>query len=349
MFSTKAWAVVQNDSSLDSIEAIHDVVHIYSGYGGHMTYVPLSAFDPLFFMHHAMVDRLVAMWQVLNPSAWILPMQNQESSFNAPEGTVQYSGSPLTPFLISQDGTFWDCDLARSTEIFGYAYADTYSSTMTSAQLRQDLIRKIASWYGHTSSLSLMANHNRRSSLSRRIRERRNGARNWEASRPDVRLGAADPPPEAIIKNGRWTEWIANVRVNAGSVGQAFSIHFFFGEPPKGAALFFSAPNHVGSVDFVSASLKKTQSLVSSAIPLTRALRKVVAAGFLPGLDPIAVEPYLKSMLQFRVLPMDNRIIDPKTLDGLAIWVNSAIVKAPESSAELPGWEPEIVRISVWQ
>ncbi|CAG8730919.1 10571_t:CDS:2 [Gigaspora rosea] len=47
-----------------SMEATHDDVHlVLGGLGGHMSYVDLAAFDPMFFFHHTNVDRLLALWQ----------------------------------------------------------------------------------------------------------------------------------------------------------------------------------------------------------------------------------------------------------------------------------------------
>ena len=346
-FSNKAWAVVQNDSNLDSIEAIHDTVHIYGGSGGHMTYVPLSSFDALFFMHHAMVDRLVAMWQVLNPSSWISPMANEETSFNAPEGTLQYSGSPLTPFLISSDGTFWDPDMARSTEVFGYAYADTYSTTLNSYQLQQSLSQKVATWYGQTSTLSLQTDPRKTRDARDQVEDAQMSAKTSTTFKPNVRFDAPEPPASAVIRGDRWVEWIANMRVNAGSLGKAFHVVFFIGNPPDDRRQYTAAQNRIGSMDVVSPSWKKKQSIVTTTLPLTRALRKLVASGHLPNLDAGVVEPFLKSTLQFRVTGVDNQIVHTSELEELAIWVNSADVRAPKGTQKLPRWDAEVVRFQV--
>ena len=53
---------------------------------GHMAYVSASAFDPLFFLHHAQTDRLIAMWQILNPDSWITSEPAGEASFTNAQG-----------------------------------------------------------------------------------------------------------------------------------------------------------------------------------------------------------------------------------------------------------------------
>jgi tyrosinase len=49
------------------LEQIHDFVHVWAG--GTMAEIPFAAYDPLFFAHHAMVDRLWRLWQLRHPTA----------------------------------------------------------------------------------------------------------------------------------------------------------------------------------------------------------------------------------------------------------------------------------------
>ena len=45
---------MSSDSSIDdSLEAVHDTVHVTVGSGGHMSEIPYAAFDPIFWLHHA--------------------------------------------------------------------------------------------------------------------------------------------------------------------------------------------------------------------------------------------------------------------------------------------------------
>lgn len=46
----------------DRLDTIHGGVHMWVG--GHMTEIDFAAFDPIFWAHHAMVDRLWRMWQL---------------------------------------------------------------------------------------------------------------------------------------------------------------------------------------------------------------------------------------------------------------------------------------------
>jgi len=56
------------------LESIHGGVHGWVG--GAMTAVPVAAFDPIFYAHHSMIDRLWYLWQIsprgVNPPATLL-------------------------------------------------------------------------------------------------------------------------------------------------------------------------------------------------------------------------------------------------------------------------------------
>ena len=50
-----------------ALEGLHDRVHVWTG--GHMAMIPFAAFDPVFWAHHTMVDRLWRIWQLRHPGA----------------------------------------------------------------------------------------------------------------------------------------------------------------------------------------------------------------------------------------------------------------------------------------
>jgi tyrosinase len=330
-FGNKAWAVSQNLSSLDSIEAIHDIIHIYGGLNGHMTYVPLSSFDPLFFIHHVSMDRLIAMWQVLNPTAWIIPMPAGETSYTTLKGTLQTSSTPLTPFYIFEDGTFWDSDMARYTTTFGYAYADTDPTHLRGESHAASLNRKITNWYGGSSAGALAAD---------------------KAYRPGASKLAIKHHSHHTLHNdvadvGHYTEWMVNVLVNSGALDGSFSIHFYLGEAPSGCRKW-NTPNAAGSVDFFTMSgMSGHQSpKVSGSLPLTFALVQKLGEDAIIGRpDPTA--DYLRKALQFRVCKGDRTEADPSSVEGLYIEVSSADVELAASEAELPRWAAPVARFAL--
>jgi tyrosinase len=49
------------------LEDYHGEVHIWVG--GHMANLPFASFDPIFWAHHCMIDRLWRIWQLHHPGA----------------------------------------------------------------------------------------------------------------------------------------------------------------------------------------------------------------------------------------------------------------------------------------
>ncbi|KAK2600137.1 hypothetical protein QQS21_005152 [Conoideocrella luteorostrata] len=343
-FGNKAWAATQGMSRLDSVESIHDVVHIYGGSKGHLTYVPLSSFDPLFLFHHTMTDRLVDMWQILNPDAWITPMVAGETSYTSLKGTIQSSVSPLTPFFASEDGIFWNSDTARNTAAFGYGYADTMASPEAGPDIRKELIRKINIWYGSSSPLGLMATAS--SSGSGKQAEQGNDMFSFS---PNIRYEAKNPSASRIVQQNEYTEWVANVRVNVEALDGSFFVHFFLGDPPTDETSWNSAPNLVGSVAvFAMNRMTGSQSKISGTVPLTSAIMKMVAAGKIEGLSPPVVQPFLANYLHFTVQSSNNSRVDPRTVEGLFICVDSSNVQVPKKQSELPWWGTPVQRLKLW-
>jgi tyrosinase len=47
------------------VEQLHNRVHVWTGGpDGHMSKIPFAAYDPIFWAHHTMIDRLWRMWQL---------------------------------------------------------------------------------------------------------------------------------------------------------------------------------------------------------------------------------------------------------------------------------------------
>lgn len=144
MFAVGNWREFSNHTTgTASLEGVHDQVHdTLGGNGGHMGYPEVAAFDPIFFLHHANVDRLLALWQVVyddpsNPATWIQPEEEKAGTFTFPDGTTTDENTPLTPFRkreqledeagnIDQSdmGAFYTSKGVRSLEHLGYTYPE---------------------------------------------------------------------------------------------------------------------------------------------------------------------------------------------------------------------------------
>ncbi|MCJ1404979.1 hypothetical protein MMC11_008205 [Xylographa trunciseda] len=141
----------------NSVEAFHGAIHGIIGRGepptaegrmsliGHMSNVPYSSFDPIFWLHHCNIDRLIALWQHMNSAAWDFSSFGLEANFVEPCGIQETPATPLFPFRRSPD-SFWDSNACRNPESLGYNYEDDY--LMSPTDTKEEIKGKITSFYG---------------------------------------------------------------------------------------------------------------------------------------------------------------------------------------------------------
>ncbi|KAK4631916.1 Tyrosinase [Fulvia fulva] len=135
----------------NSLEQIHNSVHTTGGgpgskdvSGGHLTYLPLAAFDPIFWFHHCQVDRIFALWQTIYPNSYGADQVAPHHTWTIPEGSTQGIDSDLTPFRDSPN-SFWTTRKVRDWQnTFGYTYPE-FASTDGS---RQAIINAVNGLYG---------------------------------------------------------------------------------------------------------------------------------------------------------------------------------------------------------
>ncbi|KAJ5404736.1 hypothetical protein N7465_006020 [Penicillium sp. CMV-2018d] len=131
-----------------SLEMIHNNIHNWTGGAtqnaqGHMSDVPVAAFDPIFFLHHCNVDRLFAIWQALNPKSWFdppLPAHGHDANGKPIPGPPYCpdpkSDNPLPPFRKNSHGEYYSSDSARSTEKLGYTYPELLPENIKNLKAR---------------------------------------------------------------------------------------------------------------------------------------------------------------------------------------------------------------------
>jgi tyrosinase len=342
---------------VDSIESLHDTIHsLVGGFGpgqavsqaGHMGYVQWSAFDPVFFLHHTMVDRVLAIWQALHPTAWVTPSRALVNSYTIRRGQTVSSNTALAPFFSSVNGSFWDSDGVRDHTKFGYTYAEllqgpiiTPNNVAVAAAQVRTAKQAVNRMYGSFSPANLFLKELRASGFKTSSSDKRvkggNVARSAMASK--------------IFVGDRYREWTANVYVGKQALAEdgvgASSVNFFLGgDVPRGDPRDWStAPNHVGTMGvFASAGRYGSNSpgnghevAVSATMPLTAALVKKVASGELQSLEPGDVEGYLKANLKRVVLGRKGEVV-VECVEGVRIEIVSSEVAAPWSEEELPRW-----------
>jgi tyrosinase len=350
----------------DSIESIHDTIHsIVGGMGpgqhstqpGHMAYIQWSAFDPVFFLHHCMVDRILAIWQTLHPNTWVPPSTALLNSFTTQRGQTIASGTALTPFFSHVNGTFWTSDGVRDHTRFGYTYAELVrgpaiaNNNMAQVRTAKQAVNRI---YGSFSPANLFLKelqaHGIKTSHKTTTKRRPNLPRSVMGSK--------------LFAGDRYHEWTANVLVSKQALGGASSISFFLGgDAPRDLHDWASAPNHVGTMGVFAAAKFSSPGQpamdhdvpVSGTVPLTAALVKKVAAGELASLEPRDVELYLRENLKKVALGPKGGVVSAgagagvgqECVGGTKIQVVSSVVAAPWSEEELPAWGEARVRLEM--
>ena len=88
----------------NQVSGVHGSVHVRTG--GDMSSVPTAAYDPIFYLHHANVDRLWADWQKTHPG----PLPAGEAGFQ------------LQPFPRPYSIAWQTGSDVESTDVLGYRY-----------------------------------------------------------------------------------------------------------------------------------------------------------------------------------------------------------------------------------
>ncbi|KAG9093767.1 hypothetical protein FS749_013789, partial [Ceratobasidium sp. UAMH 11750] len=108
------------------IEQPHNRVHLVVGGLGHMGDNDTAGFDPIFFLHHCNVDRLLSFWEHIYPDYTAgtegyldvdgltrVPFTQSGGTFIETSNQIVDGKSPLMPFRKA-DYTYWDSDDTHS-------------------------------------------------------------------------------------------------------------------------------------------------------------------------------------------------------------------------------------------
>ncbi|OJD29174.1 tyrosinase central domain containing protein [Diplodia corticola] len=128
-----------------SLEGIHNSVHNCIGGNnflsglGHMAYVSVAAFDPVFWLHHCNVDRLLYLWQCSNPDKWITQIGGDDGA-----------ETDLVPFHRSgRRNDFFNSDGLRRPDSLHYTFDDMESIVDSDGEICKEYLNKhINTLYG---------------------------------------------------------------------------------------------------------------------------------------------------------------------------------------------------------
>ncbi|KAM4057296.1 tyrosinase [Hirsutella rhossiliensis] len=133
--------------NITSLEQIHNAVHWDAGCAGMFLDTGVTAFDPLFMLHHSFVDRIWAFWQALRPDQDVFSTPYAaRARFSTAAGTAIDFNSPLQPFF-HRSGAFHTTLSVRAIWEFGYGYEGLEWWAKSADQMRQDVINIVNRLY----------------------------------------------------------------------------------------------------------------------------------------------------------------------------------------------------------
>ncbi|KAF4334818.1 tyrosinase precursor (monophenol monooxygenase) [Fusarium beomiforme] len=324
-----------------SIEDLHGDYHVYIGgfqgtmskmtsRSGHMSCVPVAAFDPIFWIHHCQIDRILAIWQAANGREhWFNELTDEDEK-------VLGSGSlhPFRKWPLTEDKAerYWTPDRAWDTADFGYVYPET-AGGKTGEQVRDEFARR----YGWSRRLDVNQEFGAPPEDMQPLDVSKAQVFNYKAGvSPGDILKPLIPPQSkkrseqevlsAAAPSSKFSqEWYIDVVVERMALNGSYTIFYVIGDVDGESGQEWSTlPGFVGVSHIFTAPTEACENcarqqeqthLVTSTTPITSLLLDYANAGKLGSMSPEDVEPFLVKNLKWRVQTIDGKVIDPRDLD----------------------------------
>ncbi|KAJ4488015.1 tyrosinase [Lentinula aciculospora] len=333
-------------SSSNSLEGIHDGIHVDVGGNGHMSDPSVAGFDPIFFMHHAQVDRLFSLWSALNPGVWITDGPSGDGTWTIPADTVVGKDTNLTPFWNTQS-SYWISSTVTDTSKMGYTYPEFNNLDMgDKVAVRAAIATKVNKLYGgpFTSfpvTLQQPSPSPVTADASVTVQDEGGVSSLLSDSQTKPTPRSIDNAPQVKLastghndEQKEFWEWTARVQVKKNEVGGSFKVLFFLGTVPDDPKEWATDSHFVGAFHgFVNSSAERCANC--------RRQRDVVLEGFvhlndgiarLSGLNsfnPDVVEPYLKENLHWRVQKVSGQVVNFDDVSSLEVVVVATRLTLP--------------------
>ncbi|WPG98938.1 Hypothetical protein R9X50_00174000 [Acrodontium crateriforme] len=348
MFSNcKDYLPFSNDavgsSACNSLEGIHNDVHTLTGgpgtgsgdsyvSGGHMTYLPEAAFDPIFWLHHCNVDRLFAMWQTINPNSYGASGQSNHNTWVLRQGEQVDANTALKPFRSDTNGNFWTTNNVRNwAQTFKYTYPEFVDSKGDSGAINS----YVNALYG---TATATAGSSKRTASS-------------EASPVDALPSVADAlatntPVLASVfndllhySNGSSVQYVANMHIPRYALNGSYTVYMFNGQPAcEDPDTFMTDPSLITPVGVPAMPGMSSKLMTSRSIPITDHLTGCHKSGDLTDLHIDSVSSYLGKNMDWRIVGPDGNCVDASKLDGFQVGVFASSMSPITCMEELPTW-----------
>ncbi|KAM0812686.1 putative tyrosinase [Seiridium cardinale] len=362
-----------------SIEDIHNTLHVLVGgsgdYGGHMGSVPISAFDPIFWLHHTNIDRLVSIWQGLHddetkPDSWVSTKPARGGTWVTPPDADEGLTTPLAPFYKVANN-FWDSTAVRKTTTFGYGYPETQSwNFKETADCRKDIRNHLTTLYTAGSLGNMIAASQRGGTTLDHINRALEAiSQKTTSQKPESSLTSVLPPSDVpkvqvsddrsltkLAKDDTYLEWLVNIKAQKYPLNGKYLVRVFLGPVPQddSTILYSVSPYHVGTFwplgqpeDTQCDKCQRDQAArteITGQIPLDFASAERYFADALGSLSEDDGITYLQKNLHWEVVDNQGQRLQSRRsdVDGLLVGVVSNRVKLPATEHDLPRYSPDI-------
>ncbi|KAF1925295.1 tyrosinase [Didymella exigua CBS 183.55] len=283
----------------EAIEQVH---------GGHMWPLEYSSYEPLFWLHHANVDRLFALWQAQNPGVH-LQRTNVGSAGNVfvEDNDVVDGDTPLLPFRRNP-GSFWTTNEAMDWRLFGYDYTETRASGSASAGAT------VAQMYSGSTRGRLTATH----------------------------TGSVTHHSVFDADEVEYTDWMINTSAAPLNLPSTFLVQFslvgdFSSDASSNVGMWSvmlptghdKAKRLIHEVELLSERAIVDDMTLHGTVSLTSSLLDQIEAGNLRSLEDKDVVPFLKEKLSWKIYGGDGTQLPDSSLDSIRIDIASETAHIP--------------------
>ncbi|KAF3157991.1 hypothetical protein TWF225_004251 [Orbilia oligospora] len=291
----------------NALEKLHNDVHMQVGGNGIMGLISYAAFDPIFWLHHNNIDRLLAIWQAANPGKYLTP-DTATPSFKrrVQEGDQDDLDTPLYPWKHT-DGTWWTSnDVKDVTNIWKYGYG----------------YPEVPCYYqGDTNTLDDHATE----AINRAY---------GDIGVPRIKGRAA--VKSASVAGRNVTEWDINIIVDQAELPGTFSIYVFLGNPPADPKKWDMSSQKVSTMTLLgNPGVAKMSKLEGMTIPLGPLLAQKGVKG-----TEKEIQDYLAKYLVWTCMSLGEeggtKPYDVKLMKSLKVVVTSRNVFIPSDMKVKP-------------
>jgi len=315
------------------LEGIHNNVHAtVGGNNGHMSFVDVAAFDPIFMLHHANVDRLALLYQAIYPANRQTPSPGRATFARivpGRDGSNDDLNTNLYPFKMNSNYDYFtgnELKTAGTVTKYKYGYEDfpcsyaTTSATTISSQVRA----RVNALYGPSSASS---------------KARRNAAPIPDANPMALAIPDAPSPytPQGDQVAFERNDYYCRFVVDHAEIPGSWTCNIFFGKPSGSPSDYYLDQNRVAMYSsFGSPGVRRMSMPYPFEVALTEAL---LAKG--QKLDQASVTKYLEDNMYYKITTNDLPVteIPIENLKTFKVGCYTAQGKYPDiHSSQLPTW-----------